>query len=168
MEETVIVKEERRLSNMALMWVSVLVTLGLGLLIAYCSGIFGGVSHIQKSPFVVPYWLVIAVPPVLFLHMGIALYFTLRENVYTSSGKSVRNWTLVFWAALFAALAFMPYFLFHGMPVAAYIVASLAGGLALGTTILMYQQSIPAGLTITILLAVTTIIMIYLGYWAFA
>ena len=168
MENTVIVKDERRLSSMALFWVSVLTTVGLGLLVAYCSGIFGGVGNIEKSPLVVPDWVVIALFPVIYLHMGIALYFTLNQNVYSSSARGVRAWTWVFWIAYFAAIGMTPYFLFHGMTVASYIVASLAGGLALGTTILMYQQSIGAGITMTILLAVTSLIMVYLGYWAFA
>lgn len=168
MEDTVIVKNERRLSNMALMWTCLLATIAIGLTVAYCSGIFRGVDYIEKSPFTVPNWLVIALPPVLFLHMGLSLYFVLRENIYTETGKNVRIWTVVFWTALFAALAMLPYFVFYGMPVAAYIVASLAGGLALGSTILMYIHSVPAGVTMTILLAVTSVIMVYLGYWAFA
>ncbi len=168
MEEKVIVKTEKRLSNMTLFWVSVLLTLGVGLTIAYCSGIINGVDHIEIAPFTVPNWLVIALPPVLFLHMGVALYFAIRENIYTEQGRAVRTWMWVFWLTLFAALAMLPYFVFNGMPIAAYIVASLAGGLALGSTILMYLHSVPAGITMTILLAVTSVIMIYLGYWAFA
>ncbi|MCH5162128.1 MAG: tryptophan-rich sensory protein [Clostridiales bacterium] len=168
MENTVIVKDEKRLSSMALFWVCMLTTIGIGLLISYCSGIFGGVNNIEKSPFLVPNWVVIALFPVIYVHMGLALYFTLNENVYTQSGRNVRAWTWVFWLGLFAAISMMPYFLFHGMTVASYIVASLAGGLALGTTILMYQQSGAAGVTMTILLAVITVVMIYLGYWAFA
>lgn len=153
---------------MTLFWVVMLVTLSIGLTVAYSSGILGGVRYIQKAPFVVPDWLVIALPPVLFLHMGLSLFFALRENVYTTGGRMVRTWMWIFWVALFAALSFLPYFVFHGMPVAGYIVSSLAGGLALGSTILMYQHSGAAGVVMTILLAVTTVIMIYLGYWAFA
>lgn len=153
---------------MALFWVCLLTTIGLGLLVAYCSGIFGGVNGIEKSPFLVPNWVVISLFPVIYLHMGLALYFTLNQNVYTQSGKSVRAWTWVFWLALFAAISMTPYFLFHGMTVASYITASLAGGLALGSTILMYQQSAMAGVTMTVLLAVISVMMIYLGYWSFA
>lgn len=168
MENTVIVKDEKRLSSMTLFWVCVLTTIGLGLLVAYFSGIFGGVNNIEKAPLLVPDWVVIALFPVIYLHMGLALFFTLNQNVYTESGKNVRGWTWVFWLALFAAVSMTPYFLFHGMTVASYITASLAGGLALGATILMYQQSIAAGITMTILLAVVSLMMAYLGYWSFA
>lgn len=168
MENSVIAREERRMSNSALLWTCVLASLAIGLTIAYCSGIFGGVGNIQKSPFTVPDWLVIALPPVIFLHMGLTLYFALRENIYTEGSRMVRAWMWAFWMLQFVAQAILPYFVFHGMPVAAYIVASLAGGLALGTTILAYQHSIISGAIMTVLLAVTSVIMIYLGYWAFA
>ncbi len=100
--------------------------------------------------------------------MALSLYLALRENIYTSQGRMVRAWMWVFWLTLFVATAILPYFVFRGMPVAAYIVASIAGGLALGTTILSYQQSIGAGVVMTIFTAVMSVIMIYLGYWAFA
>ena len=156
------------MSNAALFWTCMLVSLAIGLTITYCSGIFGGVGRIQKSPFTVPDWLVIALPPVVFIHMGLSLFFALRENVYSTGSRMVRTWMWVFWTLLFAAQSMLPYFVFHRMPVAAYIVASLAGGLALGTTILMYQHAISAGIVMTILTAVTSIMIIYLGYWAFA
>ncbi len=156
------------MSNAALFWVCMIVTLAIGLTVAYCSGIINGVQNIEVAPFVAPDWLVIALPPVLFLHMALPLYLALRENIYTSQGRMVRAWMWVFWLTLFVATAILPYFVFHGMPVAAYIVASLAGGLALGTTILSYQQSIGAGVVMTIFTAVMSVIMIYLGYWAFA
>lgn len=168
MENSVIVREERRMSDTALFWTCMIASIAIGLTITYCSGIFGGVGNIQKSPFTVPDWLVIALPPVIFVHMGLSLFLALRENAYTVGSKMVRAWMWTFWTLLFVAQSILPYFVFHGMPVAAYIVASLAGGLALGTAILAYQHSISSGIVMTVLLAVTTVIMIYLGYWAFA
>ncbi len=168
MEQRVVEKEQRRLSDTALFWVCVLLSLAIGLTIAYSSGIIGGVNGIEVAPFTVPDWLVNTLPPVLFLHMGVALFFALRENIYTEKGRTVRTWTCVFWTALFIALAILPYFVFHGMTVGGYIVASIAGGLALGSTILMYFHSVGAGVTMTILTAVVSVMMIYLGYWAFA
>ena len=54
------------------------------------------------------------------------------------------------------------------MPTAAYIMSSITTALALGTTILCYRQSIAAGVVMTVFLVVVGLIMIYLGYWAFA
>lgn len=154
---------------MALFWVCVLATVGIGLTIAYCSGIFGRVSgYASKLPFVIPKWLVIATPPVLFLHLGIALYLVLNENVYTDSGRMVRGWTWAFWITLFVATAITPYFIYHGMPVAAYIMSTIATALAAGTTILAYRQTIGGGVVMTVFFIVVALIMFYLGFWAFA
>ncbi len=153
---------------MALFFACMFAILGVGTTIAYCSGIMNGVSHIEKIPFVVPDWLVIAIPPVLFLHQALALWLTLRQNVYTDTGRMVRTWTWVFQIAYFLLLAFTPYFVFNGMPVAGYIMATLACAAALGATILTYRQTVGGGVLMTILLAVTALVMIYLGYWAFA
>lgn len=153
---------------MVLFWVSILATVGLGLTISYCSGIFGGMRQIENAPLIVPDWVVIAIPPVMFFEMGLGLFFALRENIYTTTGRLVRVWMWIFWCALFLTTAFTPYFVFNGMPIAAYIVASVATGLAVGTTMLTYRQSIAGGVMMTIVLAISALIMIYLGYWAFA
>lgn len=168
MENSVIVKDEKRMSSTALFWVCVLATVGIGLAISYSSGIFGGVVNASKLPFIIPKWLVIATPPVLFLHLGIALYFVLNANVYTQNGKMARAWTIAFWATLFIATAITPFFIYHGMPVAAYIVSSIATALAIGTTILCYTQSTAGGIVMTVFFIVVALIMVYLGYWAFA
>jgi len=168
MEETVIVKNERKMSNTALFWVSVIVTVGVGLAVAYSSGIMAGMGQLIDAPYYFPDWAVIIIPPVLFLHLGLALYFTLRENVYTASGKMVRTWTWIFWITLFLVTAFTPYFVFHNMPVASYAVATIACALALGTAILMYRQSRVAGVLMTIFLLSSISTMVYLGFWAFA
>lgn len=142
--------------------------LGIGTTIAYCSGIFGGVQYIQRAPFVVPDWLVISLPPVLFLHQALAMFLTLRQNVYTNELRSVRNATWVFQIMLLIALAFLPYFVWGGMLTAAFAVATIASSIALGTMILTYRQTIGGGVLLTVLFAVTSLIMLYLGYWAFA
>lgn len=153
---------------MALFWACVLTTVGIGLTIAYCSGIFGGVyAYASKLPFRIPRWLVIATPPVLFLHLGIALFLVLNENVYTEYGRMVRGWTWAFWITLFISTAITPYFIYHGMPVAAYIMSTIATALSVGTTILAYRQSVGAGVVMTIFTVVVALIMVYLGYWAF-
>ena len=153
---------------MALFWVTVLATVGIGLTISYCSGIFGKVSaYASNLPFIIPKWLVIATPPVLFLHLGIALFLVLNENVYTSYGRMVRGWTWAFWIALFISTAITPYFIYHGMPIAAYIMSTIATALAVGTTILAYRGSIGSGVVMTVFTVVVALIMIYLAYWAF-
>ena len=168
MENSVSVRNERRLSSMALFWVCVLATVGIGLTISYCSGIFGKVSgYASQLPFIIPKWLVIATPPVLFFHLGLALYLVLNQNVYTDNGRMVRGWTWAFWITLFVATSITPYFIYYGMPVAAYIMSSITTALAIGTTILAYRSSISAGVVMTIFLIVVTLIMVYLGYWAF-
>ncbi len=168
MENSVIVKTEKRLSNVALFLLCTLATVGIGLAVSYCSGIFGRVANSANLPFIIPKWLVIATPPILFFHIGLALYFVLRENVYTDNGKMVRGWTWAFWITLFIATAITPFFIYHNMPTAAYIMSSITTALALGTTILCYRQSIAAGVVMTVFLVVVGLIMIYLGYWAFA
>lgn len=168
MENSVIVKTEKRLSNVALFLLCTLATVGIGLAVSYCSGIFGRVANSANLPFIIPKWLVIATPPILFFHLGLALYFVLRENVYTDKGKMVRGWTWAFWITLFIATAITPFFIYHNMPTAAYIMSSITTALALGTTILCYRQSIAAGVVMTVFLVVVGLIMIYLGYWAFA
>ena len=168
MENSVIVKNEKRLSGVALFLLCVLTTVGIGLTVSYCSGIFGNVANTARLPFIIPKWLVIAMPPVLFLHLGVALFLVLRENVYTDNGKMVRGWTWAFWITLFIATAITPYFIYHNMPIAAYIMASITTALALGTMILAYRQSVGAGVVMGIFFIVVALIMVYLGYWAFA
>ena len=168
MENSVIVKDEKRLSGTALFLLCVLATVGIGLAISYSSGIFGGVKNAASLPFIIPRWLVIAAPPVLFFHLGLALFLVLRENVYTEMGRVVRGWTWAFWITTFIATAITPFFIYHGMPIAAYIMSTVGTALALGTLLLCYKQSIGAGVVMTIFFVVVTLIMIYLGYWAFA
>ncbi|MCH5158908.1 MAG: hypothetical protein J1F33_06920 [Clostridiales bacterium] len=168
MEEKVIVKSERRVSNTVLFIGCVFAIVGLGLTIAYCSGIFRGVQYIQRTPFVVPDWLVIALPPVLFLHQAIAMFLTLRQNVYSSELRSVRKATWVFQVLLFFTLAFLPYFVWGGMMTGAFAVATIASALALGSTILTYRQTVGGGVWMTILFIVSALITLYIGYWAFA
>lgn len=168
MENSVIVNDEKRLSGTALFLLCVLATVGIGLAISYSSGIFGGVKNAASLPFVIPRWLVIAAPPVLFFHMGLALFLTLRENVYTENGRIVRGWTWAFWVTTFIATAITPFFIYHGMPIAAYIMSSITTALALGTMMLCYKNAVSAGVVMTIFFIVVALIMIYLGYWAFA
>lgn len=168
MENSVFVKTERRMSSVALFLVCVLATLAIGLTVSYCSGIFGNVPYASALPFRLPKWLVIAIPPVLYLHLGIALFLVLRENVYTDNGKMVRGWTVAFWILTFIATSITPYFIYHGMPIAAFILSSITTALAFGTMILSYRQSVAAGIVMTIFFIVVGLIMVYLGYWAFA
>ena len=168
MEEKVIVKSERRMSSTALFISCVFAIVGIGLTIAYSSGILSGVQYIQRAPFTVPNWLVIALPPVLFAHQAIALFLTLRQNVYSRELRSVRNATWVFQVLLFLTLAFLPYFVWGGMLTAAFAVATVSAALALGAMILTYRQTIGGGVLMTILFLVTALIMLYLGYWTFA
>lgn len=168
MENSVIVKTEKRLSGVALFLLCVLATVGIGLTVSYCSGIFGSVPYASRFPFMLPKWVAITIPPVLFLHLGLALFLVLRENVYTYNGKMVRGWTWAFWIVTFIATAITPYFIYHGMPIASYIMSSITTALAFGTMILAYRQSVAAGVVMTIFFIVTALIMVYLGYWAFA
>ena len=168
MEETVVVRNQRRLSDAALFWVCTLLTVGIGLAIAYSSGIINGQSGITNLPYVFPDWAIIVMPPVLFLHLGLSLFFALRENVYTQNGRMARAWMWVFWVMLFIATSIAPFFVFHNMPLASYIVATIACALALGTTILMYYHSTAAGIVMTIFLLVAMGTMVYLAFWAFA
>lgn len=156
------------MSGVALFLVCVLTTVGIGLAISYCSGIFGRVANPSRLPFIIPKWLVIATPPILFLHLGVSLFFVLRENVYTDNGRMTRNWTWAFWITLFIATAITPFFIYHNMPIAAYIMSSITTALAIGTTILSYRQSGGAGVVMTVFFIVVALIMVYLGYWAFA
>lgn len=166
MENSVIVKTERRMSSVALFLVCVLATVGIGLTVSYCSGIFGSVPYASALPFVIPKWVVIAIPPVLFLHLGLALFLVLNQNVYTQNGKMVRGWFVAFWLATFIATAVTPYFIYYGMPIAAYILSSITTATAFGTMILSYRQSVAAGVVMTIFFIVVALIMVYLGYWA--
>ena len=156
------------MSNTALFWSLLFAIVGIGTTIAYCSGIMNGIRGIQRAPFVAPDWLVIALPPVLFVHQMLAMFMTLKQNVYTTNGRMIRIWTWVFQVTLFLMLAFLPYFVFHSMPVGAYIVSTFTCAAALGATILTYRQTVGGGVLMTILLIVTSIVMLYLGYWAFA
>lgn len=167
MEESVIVKSERRPSSVALFFACMFAILGVGTTIAYCSGIMNGVHGLQKAPFVVPDWIVIALPPVLFFHQALAMFLTLRENIYTANGRMVRTWTWIFQVPLFLLTAFTPYFIFNNMIVVAYVMSTVASALALGATILTYRQTIAGGVIMTVFTAVTMLIMIYLAYWAF-
>ena len=166
MEKSVIANE-RRMSSVALFIVCVLATVGIGLTVSYCSGIFGRVPYASALPFVIPKWVVIAIPPVLFVHLGISLFLVLNQNVYTQNGKMVRGWTIAFWVATFIATAITPYFIYHGMPIAAYILSSITTALAFGTMILSYRQSVGAGVVMSIFFIVVALIMVYLGFWAF-
>ena len=168
MEETVVVRNQRRLSDAALFWVCTLVTVGIGLAIAYSSGIISGQSGIANLPYVFPDWAIIVMPPVLFLHLGLSLFFALRQNVYTQNGRMAHVWMWVFWVMLFIATAIAPFFVFNNMPLASYIVATIACALALGTTILMYYHSTAAGIVMTIFLLSSISTMVYLAFWAFA
>lgn len=168
MNNSMSVNNEKRLSGTALFIITVLATVGIGLAISYSSGIFGTVSgYASRLPFIIPKWLVIATPPVLFLHLALSLFFVLRENVYSDNARIVRNWTWAFWITLFIATAITPFFIYHGMPIAAYIMATITTALALGTTVLCYRASVPAGGIMTVFLIVVTLIMVYLAYWAF-
>ena len=168
MNNSVIVRDEKRMSSAALFIVCVLATVGIGLAISYSSGIFGGVANPSALPFIIPRWLVIALPPILYLHLAIALFLVLRENVYTDNGRMVRGWTWAFWLTLFVATSMTPFFIYYNMPIAAYIMSSITTALALGTTILAYKQSIGSGVVMTIFFLVVALIMVYLGFWAFA
>ena len=153
---------------MALFWICMLATVGIGLAISYCSGIFGRVpAYASRLPFAIPKGWVIATPPVLFVHLGLALFLVLNEQVTDYNGRMVRGWTWAFWITLFIATAITPYFIYHGMPVAAYIMSSITTALAIGTTMLAYRQSIGAGVVMTVFLIVVALIMVYLAFWAF-
>ena len=153
---------------MALFGVCMLATVGIGLTIAYCSGIFGNVSaYASRLPFRIPKWLVIATPPVLFVHMGLAVFLILNNDAYEYTDGMVKGWTWAFWITLFIATAITPYFIYHGMPIAAYIVSTIGVALAIGTTLLAYRNSIGAGVVMTVFMIVVTLIMVYLAYWAF-
>ena len=153
---------------MARFWLCLLTTVGIGLAISYCSGIFGNVSaYASRLPFRIPKGWVIAAPPVLFAHMGIALYLVLDNSVSSYTERMVRGWTWAFWISLFIATSITPYFIFHGMPIAAYVMSTITTALAIGTTLLCYRSSISAGFVMTIFLIVVTLIMVYLAYWAF-
>lgn len=167
MNNSVTVKTERRLSSTALFWVCVLATVGIGLTVSYCSGIFGRVANASRLPFIIPKWLVIATPPVLFLHLGIALFFALDRNVYSDGARMVRGWLWAFWIATFIATSATPYFIYRGMEIASYVMSTVATALAIGTTILCYRQSIPSGAVMTVFTLVVALIMIYLAAWAF-
>lgn len=166
MDNSVIVKDEKRLSGVALLIVCVLATVGIGLTVSYCSGIFGPCPYASKLPFVLPKWLVIALPPVLFLHLGLALTCVLNQNVYTDNARMVRGWTWAFWIGTFIATAITPYFIYHGMPIAAYVLSSITTALAFGTMVLSYRSSIAAGAIMTVFFIVVALLMVYLGYWA--
>lgn len=168
MDNSVIVKNEKRPSSVVLFSVIMLATLGLGLAIAYCSGIMKGTAGIAPKLFSVPDWVVIAIPPVMFFELALGLFFTLRENIYTASGRMLRVWTWIFWCALFLMTAFTPYFIFNGMPIAAYIMATITAALGIGTTIMVYRQTLIGGMMMTVFLAISMLVMIYLGYWVFA
>lgn len=168
MNNSVSVKNERRMSSVALYTVCVLATVGIGLAISYCSGIFGKVANSATLPFIIPKWLVIATPPVLFLHLGLALAFVLDQNVYTENGRMVRGWTWAFWITLFVATSITPYFIYHNMVIASYVMSSITTALAIGTTMLAYRQSIMGGVVMTVFTIVVALIMVYLGFWAFA
>lgn len=168
MENNSVIVNDKRLSGVALFIITMLTTVGIGLAVSYSSGIFGGIANSANLPFVIPRWLVIAAPPVLFFHLALALFFVLRENVYTESGRIIRGWTWAFWITTFIATAITPFFIYHGMPIAAYVMSSVTTALALGTTILSYRQSIAGGVVMTIFFVVVALIMVYLGYWAFA
>ncbi len=168
MEDSVVVRNQRRLSDAALFWVCTLLTVGIGLAIAYSSGIINGQNGLTNLPYRFPDWSIIVMPPVLFLHLGLALFFALRQNVYTANGRTARVWMWVFWTALFVATSIAPYFVFYNMPLASYIVATIGCALAIGTMILMYYHSTAAGIVMTIFFLVSVSTMVYLGYWAFA
>lgn len=153
---------------MALFWGCLLVIVGIGLAVSYSSGIFGGVANASALPFRIPRWLVIAAPPVLFLHLAIALYLTLDRNVYSDTERVVRGWTWAFFITTFIATAITPFFIYHNMPVAAYIMSTIVTALALGTTMLMYSKTVGGGIVMTVFFIVVALIMVYLGYWAFA
>lgn len=165
---SIIAKDEKRPSSIVLFSVIMLATLGLGLTVAYCSGILNGTANLAPTPFTLPDWLVIAIPPVMFFELALGLFFTLRENIYTANGRMVRVWTWIFWCALFLMTAFTPYFIFNGMPIAAYIMATITTALAIGTTILVYRQTLAGGVMMTVFLAISMLVMVYLGYWVFA
>lgn len=166
MEESVIIDTTKRTSATLLFFVSVLATVALGTVIAYCSGIMSGINRLGGIPFGLPDWLVITIPPVLFLHMGLALFFVLRREVKDEMMRAVRTWTWVMWSVLMLVTAFTPYFIFHNMPVASFVMATIMTAFAIGTTILCYRQSIAAGVIMTVFLIVSALIMIYLAYWA--
>ncbi len=168
MEKSVIVNAEKRPSNIAIFFACMFTILGVGLTIVYCSGILGGMKNTANLPVEIPYWLTLAIPPVVFFHQALALFLTLKQNVYTESGRMVRTWTWVFQVALFLMMCFTPYLAFHNQPIASYVMSTVTAALALGATVLTYRQTIAGGVVMSILFVVLSLIMIYLGYWAFA
>lgn len=167
MENDTTINQERKISDYALFWTIMLATLAVGLALVYSSGILNGVQGLQRPPFVVPDGLIFALPPVVFVHFGLSLFLALRQPHYTQGAKRIRNWTCVFWVMLFITHVLIPFFTFHGVEVGAYVAATLASGLAIGTTILMYQNAVSAGIISTILCAVTIVITVFLGAWIF-
>lgn len=155
------------MSSVALFLTCVLATVGIGLAVSYSSGILNGTADINGLPFALPRWLAIAIPPVLFFHLGLALFFVLREPVYTESARMVRGWTWAFWIAVFIETAITPFFVYYGMPVAAFVMAAVGTALAAGTTILTYRRTVVGGAVMTIFFIAALLITIYLGYWAF-
>ena len=153
---------------MAVFWLCLIGTVGIGLAISYCSGILRGIGSLSGLPFTLPAWFVIAIPPMLFVVLGLALFFTLRENVYTHNGNVMRAWTVAFWIALFGMIATTPYAMMYNNSVGAYVMITIASALALGTTILMFRQNVAAGVLSAIVLVWAVLIMVYFGFWAFA
>lgn len=168
MEQSVIVNAERRPSNVAIFFACMFTILGVGLTIAYCSGIMEGIRNTSSLPFIIPRWIVLSIPPILFFHQALGLFFALKENVYTTGARMVRAWTWVFQVSLFLMMCFTPYLIYHNQPVGAYVMSTITAALALGATILTYRQSIAGGIVMTILFLALSLIMIYTGFWAFA
>lgn len=164
MEQNVITSERRRLSDMSLFWLCLIGTVGVGLTLSYCSGILRGINYLGGLPFALPAWFVIAIPPMLFVIMGVSLFMTVRMH----ANGMLRAWTWVFWLALLGMTATLPYAICYNNPVGAYVMSTIASALAIGTAILMYRQSIAAGVMITVVFVWLALIMLYLGFWAFA
>lgn len=169
MENSVSVNNQGKLSDASLFWLCVFATVGAGLAISYSSGILGRLTVFRDNlPFIIPKGWVIAMPPILFTMLGVSLFFVLRENVYNYADRITRSWTWAFWLTLFAASAITPYFIYYGMPVAAYILSAITVALSTGYTILGYRASTPAGAIMTVYTMIVALIMVYLGFWAFA
>lgn len=169
MENNVVVQETKsKAASVVLFFVCAFFVTGAGTAITYASGVTAGFGAFPSVGWItIPDWVFIAALPVLFLHIGISLFFVCHQNVYTKSGVAMRTWSIVLLALLFAITCALPFCLFADAMTVSYILACAQACVCLALIILCAKYSVGA-MIFMIPFIILTAGMVYLsGVWAF-
>lgn len=167
MENTLTVNERSALNKTVLFIVCALLVTAAGTAITYCSGVLNGMSRLPQQGYNVPSWIMITILPVLFFHLGVSLFFVLKNSPASAEAKTIRNWSVTLLAVLFTVLCIMPFLMFNGMMTAAFALNCTLTSLSIALAIMDGRYSMGSTIINIPFIIVSALLVLFTGYMAF-